>query len=87
MNETEQTATTATASSAKENPLVIATTAAMGLRDGITAISSLVYDCWRDGVSADRARHAIDWLADKMDDDCDKLHEALDNITPPADAV
>lgn len=57
-----------------------AITAAMRLQDAISAVALLVHHCWNDGVTADRARNALDWIASAMDADCDTLCRALDTL-------
>lgn len=50
------------------------------LRSAITLLRLAVADVWQSPQEADRARNAIDWLANRMEDSADALLGVLDRI-------
>jgi hypothetical protein len=52
---------------------------ATNLRDAIYALRLIVSQPWGSGCSADMARNAIDWISKKMDEECDALHDVLED--------
>lgn len=68
----------------KSSHLRDATDAAMHLRDAVTALALMVRDPWDNAATADRTRNALDWIAERMDLDCDVLHDALDELAAEA---
>ena len=52
---------------------------ACNLRDAVYAIQIMVQHPW-DGVEADRARNALQWITNKMEDDADELNDQLDDL-------
>jgi hypothetical protein len=52
---------------------------AIHLRDAVYALRLIVANTWEGRYSADTARDAIDWLFKKMEEECDALHDVLED--------
>jgi hypothetical protein len=52
------------------------------LRDAIYAVRMIVTRDWGSGHTADTARNALDWISKKMDEECDALHDVLEELDP-----
>lgn len=63
-----------------------ATQSATDLRDAVYAIQGLVAHPWN-GIEADRARNAIDWIANTMSGECDQLDMAVEDLRPKGGAA
>ena len=54
--------------------------AVIPIMDALSALRGIVTPMWDSLIEADRMRNALQWLADKADDDARALLDALDKV-------
>ena len=80
MDGTDENATPKVYADASAEALDEARDAVIHVMDALSALRGIVTPMWDSPIEADRMRNALQWLADKTDDDVRALLDALDKV-------